>query len=74
MFGIPPFLIQPYLQLPKISSYFDAMSSLILNDHTYAGIEDAHKVSISPEGEQQTQRAPETSPLETSSKVWISYI
>ena len=50
-FGIPPFLIQPYLQLPKISSYFDAMPSFILNYHAYADIEDAHKVSRSPEGD-----------------------
>ncbi len=37
--AFPHFLIQPYLQLPKISSFFDARPSSILNDHTYAGVQ-----------------------------------
>ena len=37
--AFPHFLIQPYLQLPKISSFFDAKPSFILNDHTYAGVQ-----------------------------------
>jgi hypothetical protein len=37
--AFPHFLIQPYLQLPKISSFFDAMPSFVLNDHAYAGVQ-----------------------------------
>jgi len=46
----PIFSIQSDLQLPLITSGFDAMSAFIMNDHTYAGIEDVDTVSISPEG------------------------
>jgi hypothetical protein len=51
-FGIPPplLLIQPCFQLPLITSRFDATPSFILNDHTYAGVEDVDKVSSSPDG------------------------
>jgi hypothetical protein len=37
--AFPSFLIQPCLQLPKISSFFDAMPSFVLNDHTNAGVQ-----------------------------------
>jgi hypothetical protein len=37
--AFPHFLIQPYLQLPSITSFFDAKPSFVLNDHSYAGVQ-----------------------------------
>jgi len=46
-----PHFPQPYLQLPKISSYFDAMPLFILNDHAFACNYDVDEVSSSPDGD-----------------------